>query len=371
MKVAFDARELTLSQPPAGIGRYIHGLFSAMPEAVPELQLTAFCHTPRAPFPVPEAFEPIDVSGRYIGKWTQTAWECFLWGRAAARAGADLIHSTAHLVPGGARVPLVLTVHDLTNFLFPSWYGFTNQVNRSWHLRRGIRKARKIIAVSQATRRDLCRLFPESESKIEVIYEGFDPIFQPHPEVTRQQLGLGFEEPFILWAGTTSPRKNLPLLLNAFERLHARLPDVHLVLLGQRGWKDQAIFDYIRDHRLRPVVHPMGYQPWEMLPLFYSACAVFVFPSFYEGFGLPVVEAMACGAPVLVSNSSSLPELAPEEDTRFDPRNATELTEKLLWVLGRQEVRVTLSRRSLQRAAHFDWKKAARQTAELYRRALG
>jgi hypothetical protein len=205
VKVAFDARELTLSQPPAGIGRYIHGLFSAMPEAAPELQLTAFCHTPRAPFSAPSAFESIDVSGRYIGKWTQTAWEYFLWGPAAARAGADLIHSTAHLVPGGSKVPLVLTVHDLTNFLFPSWYGFTNQVNRSWHLRRGIRKARKIIAVSQP-RRDLCRCSPNRKQNRSDL-RGVDPIFQPHPEVTRQQHGIDFRGALHFWAGTTTPGK--------------------------------------------------------------------------------------------------------------------------------------------------------------------
>ena len=370
MKVAFDARELSLSQPPAGIGRYIQGIFGALPEVESGLDLYALCHNSHAPFPHPDKYHPVDMSDHYFGKWSQTLWEFLSWNRAIDRLKVDLFHSTAHLVPRRGKTPMVLTVHDLTNFLYPRWYRFTNQINRSWNLKRGIKNARKIIAVSEATRRDLCKLFPKSEEKIEVIYEGVDPIFKPYPENSRQELGLGFEEPFILWAGTTSPRKNLPVLLKAFEQLHQQIPDIHLVLLGQRGWKDQEIFDYIQEKRLRKVIHPMGYQPWEALPLFYSASSVFVFPSLYEGFGLPVVEAMACGTPVIASNTSSLPELLPDEQALFDPNNPEELVEKLRWIIGDASVAEGMSEKGLVRAKEFDWRKAARQTLDVYHKAL-
>ena len=371
MKIAFDARELTLSQPPAGIGRYIHGLFTAMAEDAGAPQMSALCHDNTAPFPHPDRYQAIDLSSSYIGKWSQLMWEFLRWGKAMDRLSVDLFHSTAHLVPGRMKTPLVLTVHDLTNFLFPSWYRYTNQINRRWNLQRGIRQAKKIIAVSHATRNDLCRLFPQYEAKVEVIHEGPDPIFQPHPEVTRIEIGLEFDNPFILWAGTTSPRKNLPVLLDAFEKIHKKIPEVHLVLLGQRGWKDQTVFDDIRERRMLGVVHPMGYQPWEMLPLFYSACSVFVFPSLYEGFGLPVIEAMACGAAVLAADTSSLPELVTNEDARFDPKDSDQLAEKLCWVLNNSSVREGLQREGLERSRQFSWQRAAKQTIELYEQTLG
>jgi len=371
MKVAFDARELTLSRPPAGIGQYIQGIFSALPEQDDSLQLHAFCHREDTLFPPGERFRAVNLSGKYFGKWSQTAWEYLLWARMIDRMDVDLFHSTAHLVPQQAKTPMVLTVHDLTNFLFPRWYRLTNQLNRSWHLRRGIRQARKIIAVSHSTRQDLCQLFPEAEGKTEVIYEGFDPIFYPRGEVDRKALGLTFQEPFILWVGTTSPRKNLESLLQAFDRVHQQQPDVRLVLIGQRGWKDQSVFDFIHERHLGRFVSALGYQPWEKLPLFYSACTAFVFPSLYEGFGLPVLEAMACGTAVLASRTSSLPELIPDDAALFDPQRPEELAEKLLWLFDNAADRQRLSEQGLERSKRFSWSQAARDTYALYQKALG
>ena len=370
MKIAFDARELSTAQPPAGIGQYIDGLFSAMHEVSAQTQLYAYRHGSASPLVGAPSLDGADLSDKYFGKWSQTAWELFRWGRHVERSGCDLFHSTAHLIPGAMKRPLVMTVHDATNFLFPGWYRWSNQLNRSWHLRRGIRRAKQLIAVSKATRDDLCRLYPESASKIEVIYEGAESIFVPRADVGREQLGLMFEGPFILWVGTSSPRKNLKGLLAAFERVHEKSPEIQLVLIGKRGWKDHDIFDYAREHHLRSFVHPVGYQPREALPLFYSHCEAFVFPSLYEGFGLPVLEAMACGAPTLASNVSSLPELVPDERMLFDPSRPEEIAEKLLWVLQNPGVREELSAAGIERAKDFSWQKAARETLEVYKQAL-
>lgn len=371
MKIAFDARELTRERLPAGIGYYIRALFTALAEMDRQMRLTAFCSGSESPFRAGLEIETLDLAERYFGKWSQTAWEYLFWGKQIDRLGTDGFHSTAHLVPGGMRTPLVLTVHDLTSFLFPQWYRWSNQRNRSWHLRRGIKEARRIIAVSQSTRRDLDRLFPEAEGKVEVVYEGVDSIFAPQGPVEREQLGLTFSEPFILWVGTTSPRKNLLGLLRAFERVHRRAPEVRLVLVGQRGWKDQAVFDFIRERGLARMVHTPGYQPREKLPGFYSSCAAFVLPSLYEGFGLPVLEAMSCGAPVLASNTSSLPEIAPDESALFDPRRPEEIAEKILWLLQDDSVRRRLSATGLERAKAFSWPRAAQETREVYHKALG
>ncbi len=371
MKILFDARELTLAQPPAGIGRYIQCLYSAIAELDESLHLEAFCHQNQAPFHrYSSKIQAIAVGDKYFGRWSQTLWEAMLWGRMIDSRDADLFHSTAHLAPGRCRTPMVLTVHDLTNFLFPGWYKWTNQVNRSLNLRRGIRQAQKIIAVSQSTADDLVRLFPQAASRTEVVLEGVEPEFHRVESVERAALGLGFPEPFILWVGTTSPRKNLMVLLEAFEKLPARFKEVHLVLVGQRGWKDQSIFEFIQRPGLGRRIHPLGYVPKENLPRLYSECAVFVFPSLYEGFGLPALEAMACGAPVLASGTSSLPEILPEPEALFDPRRPEELAQKLEWLLADEQVQNQLSEAGLKRAKEFTWDKAAGATMEIFKEMI-
>jgi glycosyltransferase involved in cell wall biosynthesis len=367
MKVVFDARELTEDHCAAGIGHYIGSLFKAVAEQEPSVQLTAFSHRRDVPIDEDAGIESIPLKQAYFGKWSRVLWERFAWGKQIDRQGCDLFHSTAHLSPGPMKTPMVLTVHDMTNFLFPQMYKWTNQINRCRQLKRGFRQAERIIAVSKSTRDDLIRLFPETKSKVRVIYEGADPVFHPHPEVDRASIGIHFEEPFILWVGTTSPRKNLQGLLEAFREIHSRGCHPYLVFVGQRGWKDHSIFDFIHRHRLDHYIHLAGYQPHHKLPLYYSACAAFVFPSLYEGFGLPVLEAMACGAPVLASRNSSLPELVAGEESLFDPSGTIELADKLQRLLENPAMREDLSRAGIEKAREFSWEKAARQTIEVYR----
>lgn len=371
LKVAFDARELTAEHKPAGIARYIHSLFTALAETG-EARLTALCDpVERPPFHGEKNIETLILPKVGGGKWGRTLWERFRWGALIDRLGVEVFHSTAHLSPGPMKTPMVLTVHDATNFLFPHWYPWTNRVNRSIQLRRGVRLARRIIAVSESTRRDVCRLFPEALEKTEVIHEAVEPMFKPASDVSREQLGLNFDEPFLFWVGTFSPRKNLLTLLRAMDILRQRGRWYPLVLAGQRGWKDSEVFQFVREKNLERFVHHLGYVERERLPLLYSACDLFVFPSFYEGFGLPVLEAMACGAAVLAANASSMPEIVPLADMLFDPGSPEELAEKIQWVMDNNSIRDRLCQAGLAWAKEFSWNKAARETLEVYREVVG
>ncbi len=284
----------------------------------------------------------------------------------------DIFHSPDFVLPPVARAVKVLTIHDLSFLRVPEcadprlrWY--LGQV-----VPRSVRRADFLLADSESTRGDLIELLGVPPDRVQVIYGGVDPRFAPVEDAealrrVREKYARG--RPFILAVGTLEPRKNYPTLIRAFAqaRQAARLPHA-LVIVGRKGWVYEPIFAAVDELSLHDDVLFPGFVPDEELPALYSAADVLVTPSFYEGFGLPALEAMACGTPVIVSDVSSLPEVVGEAGVRIDPHDETGLAEALARVVQDSALRATLRAAGLERARQFTWESAARELLGVYAR---
>jgi len=268
-------------------------------------------------------------------------------------------------------VPTVLTVHDLIFHLFPEHHKPLNY----WYLNLALplycRRATAIIAVSEATRRDLVRCWGLDPARITVVHEAADPRFRPAPpeaiaEVRRR---YGLPPRFLVTVGVIEPRKNLTRLLDALAILR-RADDVHLVIVGGKGWLTTEFFRKLESFAHRQAVTLTGYVPDEDLPAVYSAAMLCVQPSLYEGFGLPLLEAMVCGVPVVCSRASSFPEIGGDAARYFEPTNAEDIAEAIRSVWRDEALRVEMQARGLAQAARFSWARAARETMAVYKRVL-
>jgi glycosyltransferase involved in cell wall biosynthesis len=264
----------------------------------------------------------------------------------------------------------VLTIHDLIFLLFPEYHLPLNKWFLNSFVPLFIRRADAIIAVSKCTKGDLIRYYSVPSEKIKVIYEGVDARFQPVTEpdaLARVRAIYGLPERFILYVGTIEPRKNLSTLLEAYKLLREEGLEHRLVIVGRKGWLYKGFFQRLRELGLEGEVIFPGFVPDGDLPALYSAADLFVFPSLYEGFGLPVLEAMACGTPVIASNSSSLPEVIEDAGIMVDPLDVGALLRAIELILRDERMRREMRARGLEQAAKFSWERAARETLEVYR----
>jgi len=285
---------------------------------------------------------------------------------------ATLFHATEHLLMPLRGVPTLLTVHDLIFRHFPQYHKRLNY----WYLNLAVplyvRRADAIIAISECTRRDLIAAYGVLPEKVTVVYEAAAPHFAPPSvdEVARVRLRYGLPERFLLTVGTLEPRKNLSRLLMAFEVVARQELVDAWVIVGRPGWLYDDFFARLKASPWREKVILPGFVSDEDLPAVYAAAAVTVLPSLYEGFGLPVLEAMACGAPVACSGTSSLPELGGDAARYFDPTDVEAMTATLEEVLSDDALRGEMRRQGLQQAACFSWERAARETRALYDRLI-
>jgi len=303
-------------------------------------------------------------------------WEDWRFIRMLNRLGSIVHLPNHHLGRYGLflKVPYIITVHDLIRYFDLKGYGpFIHRPNLRDRLYlsldyKGVKRATRIIAVSQYTKRDLMHHLGIPEEQISVVYEGVDDsLFRPSP------YPAGFDQPYILFIGSEQPRKNLPTLLRAFAKLkeERQFNDLKLVKVGKAGGAEADFrgrtMEVINSLHLAEEVIFTGFVPEEELPGYYSGAGCFVLPSVYEGFGLPVMEAMACGCPVIISNRSSLPEIAGGAAIEVDPCDVEGLAAALRGVLTDQALRKNLIDAGRQQAARFSWRKAAEQTLKVYR----
>jgi glycosyltransferase involved in cell wall biosynthesis len=288
--------------------------------------------------------------------------------RIPGRAPA-LFHATNYAAPRHGAAPVVVTVHDLALVRFPELGtpALRRLVRRSAQV---VREAHLVIADSQATAADLRALFGVDSARTRVVYPGCDPQFRPLPpddaaRVVAERLGI--RGPYVLHVGTLEPRKNLERLVTAFLRLHDAGATPHtLVCAGAPGWGAAALHRHLAAHGADARVRLLGRVPDDLLPALYAAADVFAYPSLYEGFGLPVLEAMACGTPVVTADVASLPEVAGDAALYVDPRDADALTAALDRALRDHALRAALRARGLRRAAGFTWTRCARETLAIY-----
>ena len=285
-------------------------------------------------------------------------WEQLVWPWQSRKL--NLMHSMAFVTPFLTPCPAVVTVYDLSFLHFPErfpalqrWY-LTSQTKRSCHA------AKRVITISESSRQDVHKFFGVPLSQIDVVVPGVNGRYHPLPsdQITAFRQKHNLPDRLILHVGTLQPRKNIPVLLEALTKVDDQ--DVHLVLAGGKGWFYDEIFAQIEALGLvNRVIFP-GYVPDEDLPLWYNAATLFAFPSVYEGFGMPVVEAMACGTPVVASNASSIPEAVGSAGLLFNPKDPTELAERIASVLNDSQLSATMRAKGQQRARQFSWEEAGR-----------
>jgi glycosyltransferase involved in cell wall biosynthesis len=279
----------------------------------------------------------------------------------------DLVHFTNYLAPLASRVPYVVSFHDMTLSLFPEHHTLKKRLLTSSLLPVVARRARLILTPSNSTRRDVVRLLGVPDQRVRVIPYAAAPSFRRAGEgAERLAARFGVEPPYFLYVGTLEPRKNLVRALRAFARALPALGAHRFVLVGERGWKYGEILRESARPELAGRVLFLGYVAEELLPLLYTHATALVYPSLYEGFGLPVVEAMACATPVLTSRSSSLAEIAGSAALLVDPGDELELASGLRALAQDAALRSALAERGPSRASTFSWERTGRETAAAY-----
>lgn len=283
----------------------------------------------------------------------------------------DLIHSTDFIPPLHAKIPAVITVHDLAflhwpHFLTASSAAYYGQIDRAVH------HARHIIVPSESTKHDLVSQLGAPDAKVSVIYEAADPRFRPLPvDETRAAVTakFGIPESYVFFVSTIEPRKNVNGLLEAFRILIDRynVQDTGLVLAGSKGWLYEETMDLVDRLNLRERTFFLGRVSDEDLHQLYVGARCHIHPALYEGFGLPPLEAMACGTPTIVSNTGSLPEVVNDAALLVSPRDHEEIAVALHRLLTDDKLHAELSRKGLQQATFFSWERAAQQTLDVYR----
>lgn len=359
----------------AGIGRYARQLALALQERASQsgLALSLF-HNHQANNRLPVALEALP---RSTAPLRNKAWRLFIMGGLpmpgswrGAIDGCDLFHGTDVIAPR-LNIPTLITIHDLTTYRFPQHHSLFNRLYLRWALPVMARRSQAIIADSYATQQDIVAFLDVPDAKVTAIHLGVDASFFSlrEPAIIDADLAtLGIRTPFLLAVGTLEPRKNLLTLLRAYSTLPPSVPP--LLLVGKHGWGKTSLIDAIAQLGIKDRVHITGYVPDAVLPSLYNAAEIFVYPSLYEGFGLPVLEAMACGAPVITSNVSSLPEVAGNAAVQVDPSRADDLAEAIRTLLESPDMRTRMRQAGIERSQCFTWDKCAQETLDVYHRVL-
>ncbi len=360
-------------QQRAGIGRYTRNLVRALAAIDRENEYVLFA-AGGGGRPVDEDW-PSNFRVRSVPLSDRTM--AILWHRLrvplpveALVGPVDLFYSPDFVLPP-TRARTVLTVHDLSFIRVPECADPNLRAYLNKAVPRSVHRADLVLADSQNTKDDLVELLGVNPQRIEVIYPGVEERFRPiEDQALLENVRRRYNLPtrFILGLGTLEPRKNFPRFIEAFASLQvSKFASLHLVIAGRPGWLYEGIFAAVERLGLEGKVAFPGFIADEDLPALYNLAELFVFPSLYEGFGLPVLEAMACGTPVVCSNTSSLPEIVGDAALTFDPLDVTEIAAKIEEVLHNEALREEMREKGLQQAAKFSWERTAQETLEVYR----
>ncbi|MGI8689730.1 MAG: glycosyltransferase family 4 protein [Thermomicrobiales bacterium] len=359
----------------AGISQYTEQIVRHLMETLPRSNdgLTIFA----GPGALPDGYVPDGV--RWVPSRLPTGqapgrilWEQIVAPVATTQAHLDVLFCPVNVVPLAGPVPSVVTVHDLAFLAYPEAF----HAAKRWYLtamtRLSVRRARHIIAVSAHTRDDLVHHFGVRPERVTVIPNAADERYRPADDadaITRFKAANTLPDRFILFVGTVEPRKNLRRLIEAFALLSDNNPDVKLVIVGASGWLTSDLAPLVQSRGLSNRIIFTGYVSDDELPRWYQAATVFCYPSLYEGFGLPVLEAMACGTPVVTSRTSSLPEVAGDAALLVDPTDVRGLADALQALLADDARRQAMSEAGIARSHAYSWERTAAATLTVIRDA--
>jgi glycosyltransferase involved in cell wall biosynthesis len=363
-----------LPRQPVGAGNYIIQLVRAFARRTSQAEFTIF--TQRHSLPLLGVSERPgfrlvtlpDQSPALRLLWEQTAFPIL-----AARHKLDLLHSLHYTLPLAYPGRCVVTFHDLTFFLFPELHTLPKRYFFRLFIHLSRRRAAAIIADSESTRQDAIRLAQVPPGKIHTVLLGVTPDFHPESDpAVLQSVRLKYQLPerFLLFVGLLEPRKNLPALLQAFASLPSQQPEVRLVIVGRQGWMYEQTLRLVQELGLAEKVHFTGYVDQSDLPQVYNLAQMAIYPSTYEGFGLPVLEAMACGTPVITTDVSSMPEIAGVAGVLVPPGDIPALAQAIERLLSNPEERRRRAALGFERAAQFSWERTAEQTIAVYENCL-
>ena len=366
--IAIDARKIS----DFGIGTYIRNLISALSELDQENQYVLFAGQQGSQdlLDLPDNFRVVvERSPSYsIRELAALSWKLL-------RLRLDLYHSTHYVLPAVVPCRAVVTIHDIIHLLYPEFlpsplaFFYAQRM-----IKRSLSRGDRIIAVSQNTKTDLMNYFKIDGRKIRVVYSGVTDTFRhplEAPEISAWHEELGIEKPYLLFVGNPKPHKNLDNVVKAFARaLEIYSFDANLVCVGDREGMEFKIRQRAEQLGLGDRLQLVGHVPEEALPALYQGATLFVFPTLYEGFGLPVIEAMASGVPVITSNTSSLREIAEGYGHMVNPMDVDEIAGAIAQCMADGEHRQALIKLGLRRAEDFRWQRTAEQTLQVYLAAL-
>jgi glycosyltransferase involved in cell wall biosynthesis len=369
MRIAIDARKLH----DFGIGTYIRNLVHELASLDRGLEYVLFAR--------PDDLDAVAAMGANVRGVPESAAGYSLREQvrlpmAARRIHADLYHAPHYVLPPFVPGRSVVTIHDCIHLRFPQYlpsrgawlYAYTM-------IRLATRKAARVLTVSEASKRDILHYTGVRPEKVVVVPNGLDPRFAAPPDqetLERVRLRFDLTRPFVLYVGNIKPHKNLPRLIEAFALARAGAPDdLQLVVIGDEISKYPGLRQSVHRHRLDKHVRFFGFQPAATLVAFYRLARAFVFPSLYEGFGLPPLEAMANQTPVVTSNLSSMPEVTGDAALLVDPYDPESIADGIRRLATDDTLRQHLIDRGRRRAAAFSWRQAAVRTLEVYRDVLG
>lgn len=372
MRIGIDAT--ALPSQPVGAGNYTIHLIRALNGIIHTDELVVFSQPSKIPL--------IDKKGELPVEWVECpelppglrlVWEQTRLANLVKKARIDLLHSPHYTQPRSLSCRSVVTFHDMTFILHPELHTRSKRVFFPRAMRRSSRLADMLIADSESTRTDMVRLLGTDPHKVITIPLGVDPEFRPlsDPELlTKIQKMYSLPEEFILFVGTVEPRKNVPLLIQSYKQLVDNGLHFPLVIAGKLGWMYEEVFAQVEANKLGEKIRLIGYVEQIDLPALYNLAQVFVYPTLYEGFGLPVLEALACGVPVVTSNISSLPEIIGDAGLLVTPNDPQALAQAIRKILADRELNLKLRQAGPQRAAQFSWQRTAQLTLRVYQQAL-
>ncbi len=372
MHIGIDG--LPLSKPRTGVGHYTFELARslALMSPVEEIELISpepFLGLGSPEAPLPKNLKSVQVQ---VGPISRHWWTLGL-PRYLRRNPANIFHGTNYDVPLQRNCPTVLTIHDLSSYLYAETQLSRAARRARYRLPIMARRATMIVTPSIAVREEVCNLLKVDPNKVVAVHHAPRPRFQPLKleQTTETRKRLGVEDNFLLFVGTIEPRKNLVRLAQAFERvLETTAERPQLVIAGGEGWLTEDFFKHAGESRFSDRLRWTGYLTDEDLCALYSSCRLFIYPSLYEGFGFPPLEAMACGAPVITSRIASIMEVVGNSAHLVSPTNVDELAQSMIALLKNPNEIMRLSAAGLKRASEFSWKRTARLTYDVYLEAI-
>ena len=372
MRIGIDAT--AVPPKPMGAGLYIVYLIQVLSKLDTPHQFIVFAQEYLHPYLADSNREKVHIVWlKNMHPAHRLIWEQTTFLRLIHHWKLDLLHSPHYTMPLLLTIPSVVTFHDLIFFIHPEKHTLAKRYFFPWMMRRSSKKADRIVTDSENTRRDAVRLLDIPLEKITTVHLGYQEIFHKITEKSlldsiRQKYLL--PEKYILYAGAIEPRKNVHLLLTVFEQLVDQGFSHHLVMAGGLGWQYEDVLKQIDGMCSKERVHRVGHVPYADLPVFYNLADIFVYPSIYEGFGLPPLEGMACGTPVITSNISSMPEFVGDAGILVEPNDEGALFQAIRQVLEDEGLRQRLAIEGPRQAANFTWRHTAENTLKIYDEVL-